>query len=96
MQRSGQYLPLNDTTGINILGSLVEPSQESPHPEYYGALHNYGHILLGQITDPKGKFNVRITSFPQIILGRTGQLDCVQCRAFVLAVLNLRVLLPES
>ena len=31
---------------------------DSKHPEYYGALHNYGHIMLGQITDPKGKFNV--------------------------------------
>nr|CAR85697.1 hemocyanin subunit type 1 precursor [Cryptotermes secundus] len=56
--RWGQNLPLNDTMGINILGSLVEPSQESPNPQYYGALHNYGHILLGQITDPKGKFDM--------------------------------------
>jgi hypothetical protein len=54
---------LNDTSGIDILGSLVEPSRESAHPEYYGALHNYGHILLGQITDPKGKFDVSMTSF---------------------------------
>jgi hypothetical protein len=54
---------LNDTTGINTLGCLVEPSYDSKHPEYYGALHNYGHIMLGQITDPKGKFNVSM-SFP--------------------------------
>jgi hypothetical protein len=70
MQRWGQCLSLNDTTGINILGSLVEPSQESPHPEFYGALHNYGHVLLGQITDPKGKFDVSMTSFPQTLVGR--------------------------
>jgi hypothetical protein len=60
---------LNDSAGIDILGSLVEPSQESAHPEYYGALHNYGHILLGRITDPKGKFDVSMTSLPDTMWG---------------------------
>jgi hypothetical protein len=89
-------LSINDSTGIDILGSLVEPSRESTHPEYYGALHNYGHILLGQITDPKGKFDVSTASFPGIILISTRDLCCVQWRALVSAVLNLRVLLPVS
>ncbi|PSN36662.1 Hemocyanin A chain [Blattella germanica] len=61
--RSGEYYTLNDTTGINTLGDIIEPSVNSKHPEYYGALHNYGHIMLGQITDPKGKFNL---SFPGV------------------------------
>lgn len=65
MQKTGEYVYLNDTNGINTLGSIVEPSYDSKHPEYYGALHNYGHIMLGQITDPKGKFNVSTTPFPE-------------------------------
>nr|CAR85693.1 hemocyanin subunit type 1 precursor [Carausius morosus] len=55
---SGDYFSLNDTTGINTLGEMMEPSTTSKHRDYYGALHNYGHILLGKITDPKGKFNM--------------------------------------
>nr|CAR85701.1 hemocyanin subunit type 1 precursor [Periplaneta americana] len=56
--RTGEMVSLNNTQGIDILGCMVEPSHDSKHPEYYGALHNYGHIMLGQITDPKGKFNM--------------------------------------
>lgn len=56
--KEGRIDRLNDTQGINILGAMMEPSFDSPHQQYYGALHNYGHIMLGQITDPKGKFNV--------------------------------------
>nr|CAD7427688.1 unnamed protein product [Timema monikensis] len=55
---NGDYYSLNDSTGINTLGQIMEPSCGSKHREYYGALHNYGHILLGQITDPKGKFDL--------------------------------------
>nr|CAD7445355.1 unnamed protein product [Timema bartmani] len=55
---NGDYYSLNDSTGINTLGQIMEPSCGSKHREYYGALHNYGHILLGQITDPKGKFDM--------------------------------------
>ena len=58
LQKSGDFVRLNDSRGIEVLGDLIEPSFDSKHPEYYGALHNYGHIMLGQITDPKGKFNV--------------------------------------
>ncbi|XP_015605372.1 hemocyanin A chain [Cephus cinctus] len=54
----GSILSINTTNGINLLGAIMEPSYDSPHPEFYGALHNYGHIMLGQITDPKGKFNL--------------------------------------
>ena len=59
-QKSREYYYLNNTKGIDLLGDLMEPSFDSIHPEFYGAIHNYGHILLGQITDPKGKFNVCI------------------------------------
>nr|CAQ63321.1 hemocyanin 1 precursor [Thermobia domestica] len=58
LTKSGELYSINDTTGINTLGELIEPSVFSRHREYYGALHNYGHILLGRITDPKGKFNM--------------------------------------
>ncbi|XP_046492976.1 hemocyanin A chain-like [Neodiprion pinetum] len=56
--KNGVIIALNDTEGIDMLGSMMEPSMDSPHVEYYGYLHNYGHIMLGQITDPKGKFNL--------------------------------------
>merc|ERR1712228_1169852 len=44
--------------GIDILGNAIESSTYSPHSEYYGALHNYAHIMLGRQADPRGKFNM--------------------------------------
>ncbi|XP_049771430.1 hemocyanin A chain-like [Schistocerca cancellata] len=55
---TGDLYNISSPEGINVLGELIEPSTGSKHREYYGALHNYGHIMLGQITDPKRKFNM--------------------------------------
>merc|ERR1719495_2795398 len=46
---------LNDK-GINILGDIMESSEYSVNPYYYGALHNTAHIVLGRQGDPHGKF----------------------------------------
>jgi hypothetical protein len=49
---------LNNTEGINILGSMIEASYNSINPHYYGSLHNLGHIMLGRVVDPLGKFGM--------------------------------------
>merc|ERR1712002_106197 len=43
---------------IDHLGDIIESSLYSPNPQYYGALHNHAHILLGRQSDPKGKFDL--------------------------------------
>merc|ERR1711970_564147 len=48
---------LNDR-GIDVIGDLIESSEYSVNPVYYGALHNTAHIVLGRQGDPKGKFNM--------------------------------------
>lgn len=49
---------MNDTDGINKLGAIIEASSCSLNPNYYGSLHNLGHILLGRVVDPLGKFGM--------------------------------------
>lgn len=51
-------ISLNNTEGINILGNLIEASSSSINPNYYGSLHNLGHIMLGRVVDPQGKFGM--------------------------------------
>lgn len=45
-------LVLTPETGIDYIGNLIEASKLSVHPNYYGNLHNYGHLLLSRIHDP--------------------------------------------
>nr|CAR94712.1 hemocyanin subunit 2 precursor [Xibalbanus tulumensis] len=54
---NGTEVSLNDEHGINILGEIVEASEHSINPDYYGSLHNLAHVMLGRITDPEGKFD---------------------------------------
>merc|ERR1712212_152822 len=54
----GSHIDISGTDGINHLGHIVESSVYSPNRQYYGALHNEAHILLGRQSDPKGKFNL--------------------------------------
>ena len=44
-----------DSRGIDILGDIVEASEFSINPEYYGfhGIHNTGHVLLSLILDPR-------------------------------------------
>lgn len=51
-------IKLNNTDGINILGNIIEASANSINPEYYGSIHNLGHIMLGRVVDPLGKFGM--------------------------------------
>jgi len=54
----GSHIDISGADGINHLGHIVESSVYSPNRQYYGALHNEAHILLGRQSDPKGKFNL--------------------------------------
>ncbi|XP_076048338.1 hemocyanin B chain-like [Oratosquilla oratoria] len=56
--KDGTPIYIDNERGIDILGDVIESSVYSPNPGYYGALHNYAHILLGRQADPKGKFNM--------------------------------------
>ncbi|XP_019754719.2 phenoloxidase 1 [Dendroctonus ponderosae] len=50
--RQGKTIPLTENEGIDILGNMVESSILSPNREFYGDMHNSGHILLSYIHDP--------------------------------------------
>jgi len=54
----GSHIDITGTDGIDHLGDIIESSLYSPNMQYYGALHNEAHILLGRQSDPKGKFNL--------------------------------------
>ncbi|KAL7645607.1 UNVERIFIED_CONTAM: hypothetical protein RMT77_003993 [Armadillidium vulgare] len=54
----GEIIDIRDEHGIDILGDVIESSEYSANPEYYGALHNLAHIILGRQGDPHGKFNM--------------------------------------
>nr|CUH82792.1 hemocyanin 2 [Argulus foliaceus] len=56
--KEGHKVMLNETDGINVLGALIEASEYSIDPHFFGSLHNYGHLMLGKVTDPTGKFGL--------------------------------------
>ncbi|MCL4128360.1 UNVERIFIED_CONTAM: hypothetical protein GTU68_003089, partial [Idotea baltica] len=56
--RDGGKIDIRNEHGIDILGDVIESSNYSPNVEYYGALHNLAHIILGRQGDPHGKFNM--------------------------------------
>jgi len=53
-----EHIDIMNKEGIDHLGDIIESSMYSPNVQYYGALHNYAHILLGRQCDPHGKFNL--------------------------------------
>merc|ERR1719378_1026397 len=55
--KDGSIINILNNEGIDILGHLIESSEYSANPVYYGALHNTAHIVLGRQGDPHGKFN---------------------------------------
>nr|AAW57892.1 hemocyanin subunit 4 [Metacarcinus magister] len=56
--RDGSIISISDSHGIDVLGDVIESSLYSPNPEYYGALHNTAHMMLGRQGDPHGKFDL--------------------------------------
>lgn len=51
-QTSGNRIPLDERTGIDILGNIIEASILSPNRELYGDWHNMGHVILSYVHDP--------------------------------------------
>nr|WGN96288.1 setae polypeptide [Ochrogaster lunifer] len=49
---NGRQQPLDEQTGIDTLGNMMESSIISPNREYYGDLHNMGHVLISYAHDP--------------------------------------------
>merc|ERR1719334_2784201 len=56
--KDGEIINILNNEGIEVIGHIIESSEYSPNPVYYGALHNLAHIVLGRQGDPKGKFNM--------------------------------------
>lgn len=56
-QKNGKRIDLNNFTGIDILGNLIERSSLSVNSRFYGNLHNSGHILIAFCHDPDLMFN---------------------------------------
>jgi len=54
----GNHIDIRNEQGINWLGHIIESSMYSPNMQYYGALHNVAHIVLGRQADPRGKFDL--------------------------------------
>ncbi|KAG8177967.1 hypothetical protein JTE90_014710 [Oedothorax gibbosus] len=52
----GNDIILDEETGIDLIGSLVESSHDSKNHQYYGSLHNWGHVMIAYIHDPDGRF----------------------------------------
>uniref|UniRef100_A0A1B0EZN6 Putative prophenoloxidase 2 n=1 Tax=Lutzomyia longipalpis TaxID=7200 RepID=A0A1B0EZN6_LUTLO len=46
---------MNDDTGIDALGNMIQSSSLSPNLDYYGDLANMGHNFIGYCHDPDGR-----------------------------------------
>ena len=49
---NNQRIPLDEVTGIDILGNMMESSILSPNREFYGNLHNSMHNIIAYSHDP--------------------------------------------
>merc|ERR1712198_145943 len=58
VDKEGNTVSLMNERGIDVLGDIIESSMYSPNVQYYGALHNLAHIMLGRQGDPHGKYNM--------------------------------------
>ncbi|KFM79856.1 Hemocyanin A chain, partial [Stegodyphus mimosarum] len=52
----GNDIPLDEEHGADILGALIESSYDSKNRQFYGNLHNWGHVMMAYIHDPDGRF----------------------------------------
>lgn len=52
LQPNGRQFPLDEETGIDTLGNLMESSIISRNRPYYGDLHNMGHVFISYAHDP--------------------------------------------
>lgn len=48
----GQRVALTEQTGIDVLGDMMEASMLTPNANYYGDMHNMGHVAISYQHDP--------------------------------------------
>lgn len=53
LQPNGDKVPLDDFNGIDMLGNMMESSIVSIDRDYYGDIHNMGHIFMAFAHDPE-------------------------------------------
>ncbi|XP_062544364.1 phenoloxidase 8-like [Armigeres subalbatus] len=53
---NGEQISLNNPRGIDVLGNIFESSILSPNMDFYGDVHNNGHIMIAYIHDPDGTY----------------------------------------
>nr|CAC44753.1 hemocyanin subunit 5 [Cupiennius salei] len=53
---NGSEIALDEAHGADILGTIIEASSSSPNKEFYGSLHNWGHVMMARMHDPDGRF----------------------------------------
>lgn len=46
---------LDETNGIDVLGNMMESTIVSPDREYYGNIHNMGHLFIAYAHDPDNR-----------------------------------------
>ncbi|XP_055535220.1 phenoloxidase 8-like [Wyeomyia smithii] len=56
MGPNGQRIPLTETTGVDILGNIMEPSSLSVNRQYYGSYHGDMHNVIAYSHDPDNRF----------------------------------------
>jgi tyrosinase len=52
----GKEINLTIETGTDIIGNLIEASDNSINQNYYGSLHNNMHLFTSLAHDPDGRF----------------------------------------
>ncbi|XP_065092363.1 phenoloxidase 8-like [Ochlerotatus camptorhynchus] len=52
LAEDGKHVPLDDATGIDLLGNVMENSLLSPNIPYYGNIHSMLHSIIGFVHDP--------------------------------------------
>ncbi|XP_046990320.1 phenoloxidase 2-like isoform X2 [Schistocerca americana] len=51
----GEYVPLTEEKGIDMLGNMVQSSSLSVNKNFYGDMHNLGHMMVAYCHDPDGR-----------------------------------------
>lgn len=57
-QENGKLVPIDKEKGIDHLGDIVEASILSKNKQYYGDLHNFGHVAFSYVHDPENVYDV--------------------------------------
>lgn len=56
LKTDGKAVALNNKSGIDILGNIIQSSKLSVNRHYYGDLNNMGHAVISYCHDPENKY----------------------------------------